>query len=406
MKPLSILVLHRKPYPCSHAMLETVYTRLLPQRGHRVTWVMPSGSDSTIAGWKTADWNGTPVYLLRYDFESHFLQKLVGRFRDQIRCVNHLLETGSYNILQARTDPIGGLVCAYMQRRWGIPFVYQVSFPMPDWWLSKSGWRKGIGWAWKRVERFLVDQAALVMPISSWMQARFEAEGVPAEKMISIPLGVETDGLPDEEEGLQIRQRLGWTDLPVVIYFGEMGRSRQLDFLLRAFQQVAQTMPDARLMMVGSSARGEHEVEWLKEVAGSLGILEKVYFTGRVSRFEVARYVLAADVSVSPIPPLPVYRISSPIKLVETLNLGRPLVANREILDHQHVLSESSGGICIPYEEAAFAEAIVWLLQHPDAAKQMGQCGQRYIRQHRSYEALASRVEQAYQNLIARQPQK
>jgi hypothetical protein len=47
----------------------------------------------------------------------------------------------------------------------------------------------------------------------------------------------------------------------------------------------------------------------------------------------------------------------------------------------------------VPYEEQAFAEAIVKLLHSPDLTRAMGARGQRYVLEHRGYGTIADRVE-------------
>ena len=72
--------------------------------------------------------------------------------------------------------------------------------------------------------------------------------------------------------------------------------------------------------------------------------------------------------------------------------MGKAVVAN----DHPEqrlVISESKAGICVPYEENAFAEAILHLLYHPEEAKEMGIRGRKYVEKHRSYEQIADLVE-------------
>jgi glycosyltransferase involved in cell wall biosynthesis len=141
------------------------------------------------------------------------------------------------------------------------------------------------------------------------------------------------------------------------------------------------------------------DIEWLKSQTFDLGIAQNVIFTGWVDRLQP--YILAADLGVSPIVPLPIYTISSPTKLVETLAAARPVVAN-DIPDQQKILAESGGGLCTAYEERAFADAIVWLLRHPAEAQAMGQRGRTYIETHRSHEVLARHVLDAYARLLDR----
>jgi glycosyltransferase involved in cell wall biosynthesis len=402
LKPLTILMMHRKPYPCTHAMLETVYTRILPARGHRVLWMMPSGGDEDIGNFKMAEWNGTLVYLLRNDHLDNPIKKIGGRYFEQLKMVQHILEHEKVDIIQARTDWICGLVGVEAQRKWHVPFVYQDAFPMPEWWLAKRGWRKAVGWAWKQVEKYICAQAALVFPISQRMQQNLVQDGIDPKKMVVIPLGVDASVEVDEREGRLMRDRYGLGEAPVAIYFGEMGKSRQLDFLMRAFQKVLVEVPEARLLMVGKSAVSEKEVDWLKQVAKDLGVFEHTIFTGAVPRKDVPSYILAADISVSPIVPLPAYVLSSPTKLVESLIMGRPVVAN-DIPEQVSVIENGGGGIITSYKEEEFANGMIRLLKDRDTARLFGQKGKRYIAENRSYEILADHIEQAYATLSNRQ---
>ena len=78
--------------------------------------------------------------------------------------------------------------------------------------------------------------------------------------------------------------------------------------------------------------------------------------------------------------------------------MARPGVAN----DHPEqrlVINESQGGVCVPYEEKAFAEAIVSVLENPDTAEEMGQRGRRYVENERDYKRIADTVEAKYMHL-------
>jgi glycosyltransferase involved in cell wall biosynthesis len=58
------------------------------------------------------------------------------------------------------------------------------------------------------------------------------------------------------------------------------------------------------------------------------------------------------------------------------------------------VIAESGAGYCVPWEEPAFAEAIVKLLNASPAQRaEMGERGRRYAIQHRSYAVIADVVE-------------
>jgi glycosyltransferase involved in cell wall biosynthesis len=401
MTSLTILMLPSKTYPCSHAMLETVYTRILPQRGHTVSWVMQSSDSRNIMDWELAEWNGTRVYLVQEN-RGNVLQSPFGRFCSQFRVVQHIMKTEKIDIVQVRNDWAAGLIGAHVKRRYGVPFVFQVSFPIPEMAILGDGGGAVRGRFLWAVRHLLLRDASLVLPISHWMEQEFrEKEGIAAEKMLSFPLGADTSVRPEDVSGQEVRQRRGLGNDPTVVYFGEMDRIRRLDFLLRVMKRVIEQCHDAKLLMVGKSERSSEDVKWLESQATELGIAESVIFTGWIPRSEVPAYIAASDVGVSPYVPLSVYMTASPTKLMELMAMAKPVVAN-DIPEQKMILEDSGAGICTPYDEAAFADGILWLFQHSSEAKRMGQRGRKYIEEHRSYEVLATRVEARYQKLLNR----
>jgi glycosyltransferase involved in cell wall biosynthesis len=102
--------------------------------------------------------------------------------------------------------------------------------------------------------------------------------------------------------------------------------------------------------------------------------------------------VAQADVCLSPLYPTPILNAGSPTKLIEYMGMGKAVVAN----DHPEqklVLAQSGGGLCVPYDEDAFAEAVLYLLDRPQVAADMGRRGRAYVELHRDYEVIATQVE-------------
>jgi len=177
-----------------------------------------------------------------------------------------------------------------------------------------------------------------------------------------------------------------------------MARSRRLEFILDAMVDVQRRTPDVCLLMVGSGDSAE-DVDQLKRMSERNGLRHAI-FTGPVERARIPAFIRAANVVVSPINPVPLFLWSSPTKLVETLAMARPLVAN-DTPEQKQVLTESGGGLCVPYNQRAFADAITWLLQHPREAAEMGKKGRHYVERERSLDAQADQLEGLYRRLIA-----
>jgi glycosyltransferase involved in cell wall biosynthesis len=175
------------------------------------------------------------------------------------------------------------------------------------------------------------------------------------------------------------------------MYLGTLGRERRIDFLLRTLARVLRDIPETKLYLVGKGEQPGDE-EYLQQEAQRLGVSSSVVFTGQLPRQQALQYVQDADVCVSPFYPTPVLNSASPTKLVEYMAMGKAVVANTH--PEQKLLIEESGcGYCVPYEEDAFAAAIVKLLRAPELARAMGARGRRYAVEHRSYGVIATGVE-------------
>ena len=125
-----------------------------------------------------------------------------------------------------------------------------------------------------------------------------------------------------------------------------------------------------------------------------------VIFVGQVPYFEVLEFIAAADVAVPPVPPLDIYKVSSPCKLFEYMGVAKPVVANEEIPEHREVIEKSGGGILVPFTSEGFTDAIAYLLDNPKKAAEMGSRGRKWVVKNRSYEILARQVEERYYQLL------
>lgn len=239
--------------------------------------------------------------------------------------------------------------------------------------------------------RVIMSQADHIFVQSEQMKKDVASKGIPKGKLTSVPMGISLEAIRYQPTEIEV---LTSKDEKVVLYLGTLAKVRRIDFLIRVFDKVLYQVPNVKLYLVGDGNNPSDE-QILKDEAVRLGVEETVIFTGFLPRDEAWRYVCKANVCVSPFHPTPILNVASPTKLIEYLAMGKPVVAN----DHPEqrlVISESGGGICVPYEENAFADAIVELLGNPQRAIEMGNKGRRYVEKYRTYKTIADVVEGVY----------
>lgn len=149
----------------------------------------------------------------------------------------------------------------------------------------------------------------------------FAALGIPESRLRYIPNGIADDVRADPAHIPQ--NLLLLRESPVVLYVGAMSIvSHGVDLLLEAFAHVRQIMPNARLLMVGD---GDDRAA-LQQRAEKLGVADGTIWTGRLPHSEALACYSLATCSVDPVFDWPAMRARSPLKIVESLACGVPVV--------------------------------------------------------------------------------
>lgn len=368
--------------------LAEVYGGYFTKKGHAIFAI----TSSTKA--REYNWKGVWVY------EVPFRKK----FR-KLKLAQKIIEEENCNLIQVRNSSVDGVFGLYLKWKYGAPLIFQYTWPILKARKEKVKLKNDGEFYQGLIDKFteflqmrIMHRADLIMPTSKWMKGYLVSRGLPKNKMLFFPNGVNPDIFSPENSGIEKRREYGLGSSPVIAYIGTMDRLRRLGFLIHTFRRVKGKVKNAKLLMVGDG----NDRGCLERLATDLKVFEDVVFTGNVPYSEIPSFLAASDVAVSPIPPSDLYKVSSPLKVFEYMGAGKPVVANEEIPEQREVIRESGGGLLVPYDEESFANAIVELLNDPNKGKRMGRNGRKWVLENRSYEKLAKKVEEAYFDLLNR----
>lgn len=175
-----------------------------------------------------------------------------------------------------------------------------------------------------------------------------------------IPNGVDTTQFSPDVPRIE---RFG-PDKRTLLFLGRFDPRNGLPFMLRAFELVKRRVPDVRLVVVGTGTfKGLYEKFVPRSVA------DDVHFEGP-QLVERPSYYATADIFCSPIS-----KASFGITLLEAMATGKPIVATDNIGYRDLLGPEES--MLVPYNEQAFADAIVSLLEDDSRRAQMGLAARR-----------------------------
>jgi len=350
--------------------------RALVRRGYRVTLLLPPWQNPEDAGrcWEEDGVRLENVTLPRSVpgwFHARLTAELVQRLHALQPDVVHVFKPKAY----------AGLVHWLTQRRY--PIVVDT-----DDWEGPGGWNALAPYppplkaffAWQ--ERWGLTHARAVTVASRALETLTWALGVPPARVHYLPNGVAWPFPPV-------------TPLPapptLLLYtrFFEFDLQR----LWRIVQRVRAALPEVRLLVIGQGLFGEEQR--LLELAQKEGWTGLEY-AGWGELTALPGYFARAQVALYPFDDTLINRTKCPVKLLDLLAAGVPVVGDA-VGQLTEMIRHGVSGLLVPAgDEAAFAEALLSLLQAPQQARAMGEQAAADVRLRFNWDRLAEKAAQVY----------
>jgi glycosyltransferase involved in cell wall biosynthesis len=220
--------------------------------------------------------------------------------------------------------------------------------------------RRGVAWLEDTLPRWMDG----VTVHSRFLESRLRTLGVPSDQILRLPSGADSKQFRHVSpvSASRWREHLALSGKRVAAYIGTMALvNHPIDLLLEAFAHLAPLVPDAVLLFVGGGA----DLATLQDLAGELGIADRCRFVGRVGRDQVAVLQSLALVTVDPVYDDLVARARWPLKIVESLAAGVPVVTG-DVGDRWEMLGGGKAGLAVPPGDSqALADGLGAVLSDP-----------------------------------------
>jgi glycosyltransferase involved in cell wall biosynthesis len=184
----------------------------------------------------------------------------------------------------------------------------------------------------------------------------------------------------------------------LVGYVGTMSVQEGLDILLDIAEHIRNLgRKDVHFTCVG----GGPGLAELKKLTHEKQLGDMVNFTGRVPDAELLEVLSTADVCVNPDKPCQMNDLSTMIKIMEYMALGKPIVQfdlkeGRYSAQEASLYSDNGKGV------TGFAENILWLLDHPDERQKMGEFGRGRVAKELAWEYSVGSLLAAYEKAFSK----
>jgi glycosyltransferase involved in cell wall biosynthesis len=223
--------------------------------------------------------------------------------------------------------------------------------------------------------------------VSDWMRGELEALGLPAARIQVIHCGGDPERFrPELREPDRLRSS---PERRTVLYPGRPTLVKGGGVLARSIPQVVQRFPQVEFVFTGG---GEEDFRRVATLAPE--IAAHVRFLGYLPYDELPRIYAAADLMIAP-----TYYEDFPIRILESLASGVPVVASDVGGIHEVVATGRTGTLVPPGDPDALANAIVELLQDDAQRVRLGANGRQRILEEFSWQKAGARTLDLYRQI-------
>ncbi|WP_322490298.1 glycosyltransferase family 4 protein [Chloroflexus sp.] len=238
-----------------------------------------------------------------------------------------------------------------------------------------AGWQRAMFAFWQ----WLLPRIAVGLTVNTrYLAERMARAGQPC---VIVPNGVDSRHFTAPPLAIRaaLAAALGVAGRPVIAYAGTLAlHNHPVDLLFAAFGQVAERHPSAVLLLIG----GGEDLPLLQAYTAQQPWRDRVIFTGHVPYSMVRALLALADVSVDPVRNDAVALARSPLKIIESLALGVPVITG-DVGDRAEMLAFGAAGVVVPPDDAvALAVAIDELLNDPARRAAMAAAAAAHARRY------------------------
>ncbi|WP_142688577.1 glycosyltransferase [Chitinophaga polysaccharea] len=228
--------------------------------------------------------------------------------------------------------------------------------------------------------RHMFRHAYKLVAVSTEMKDQLIGLGADPGKIAFIPYGINLHRFTVTDPA---------SNPPVLMNIGRFTPKKAPDLLIKAFKIVHETIPEARLEMIG----GGELFESTRALAAELGLTEEITFHGVQTSEEIIRRLHYSRMYVQhSLRPISGDSEGTPVSILEACACGLPVVSTRHAGIKDAVLEQVSGLLVNEGDYKGMADAIITLLKDPELCRQMGKAAQKRISDNYNFSIQAAKL--------------
>jgi glycosyltransferase involved in cell wall biosynthesis len=187
----------------------------------------------------------------------------------------------------------------------------------------------------------------------------------------------------------------------VILHHGSHGGARGIENLIESIAELDISLrKKTKLLLVGVP---KHKIEEYSKLCKKIGVKEQVEILPIVEYKKIPAYIKSSDVGIIPLAPdKEWWRVSVPLKTLEYLGMGKPIIAT-SIPFHQRLFKKGKCGILIDSDSPkALSDAITYMYKNKDKLGEMGLTGKEIVKSFYTWDSIACDVEKFLKSVMVK----
>jgi len=185
----------------------------------------------------------------------------------------------------------------------------------------------------------------------------------------------------------------------VILYQGQIGKTRKLERLLEGFSRFNQKHDAGIIKFVGAVTPPDYLRE-LKTLSEKLGISHRVEFFPPVPHAQMPEILSNASVGVMALSTDPIITRKVQIKMFEYMLAQLPIITATHPAAEYFIGETNSGRILENPTPQNVANALEYLYNHPEERRAMGQRGQKRVQTEWNWSTMEPELQRFYEQVL------
>jgi len=251
-------------------------------------------------------------------------------------------------------------------------------------------------WFLRIFEEKMLERANKIIAVSHFTKRELlEYYKVPEEKIRVIHNGVDVNKFKPAQDKRKVKEELGFNpDDLTILSVGRLYARKGLFTLIESMPAIVKRFKNAKFIISGKGQ--SDEMRKLLAHAEKIGVKGSIIFTGYYPDKKLPKLYQAADVFA-----FSTFYEHHPFAVLEALSTGLPVVTTSVGGIPETIESGKNGFLVEPFNPKQFADRILYLLEHPAEAAEMGLLARQTILERFDWRIVVKDVLKVYDEALS-----